>query len=96
MKTVEEIKNILKKHKADLRERYKVKEIGIFGSFVRGDHREGSDLDVLVDFEEPIGLDYVEMADFLESILGEKVDLVSRGAIKPDRWKYIVEDLIYV
>ncbi len=96
MKTLDEIKNILAQHKEELADRYKVKEIGIFGSYVRGEQNKRSDLDILVEFKEPIGLDFVELAELLESILEVKVDLVSKGAVKPNRWKYIKEDLIYV
>jgi predicted nucleotidyltransferase len=56
VKTIEEIKRILKEHKEELRDRFKVKEIGVFGSYVRGEQkRKGSDIDILVEFEEPIG-----------------------------------------
>lgn len=96
MKTVDEIKSILAQHKEELRDRYKVKEIGIFGSCIRGEQREKSDLDILVEFEELIGLEFIELAEFLESILEMKVDLVSKGAVKPNRWRYIEEDLTYV
>ncbi len=96
MKTVDEIKSILAQHKEELRDRYNVKEIGIFGSYIRGEQRAKSDLDILVEFEEPIGLVFIELAEFLESILEVKVDLVSKGAVKPNRWRYIEEDLIYV
>ena len=95
-KTVGEIEAILTQHKEELKERYKVKKIGIFGSYVRGEQNEKSDLDILVDFKESIGLEFIELAEFLETILGMKVDLVSKGAIKPERWKYIENDLIYV
>ena len=96
MKTVDEIKSILAQHKEELRDRYKVKEIGIFGSYIRGEQREKSDLDILVEFEKPIGLEFIELAEFLESLLEVKVDLVSKGAVKPNRWRYIEKDLIYV
>ena len=96
MKTVDEIRDILAQHKEELADRYKVKEIGIFGSYIRGEQKNDSDLDILVEFKEPIGLDFIELAEFLESILEVKVDLVSKGAVKPNRWRYIKEDLIYV
>jgi len=96
MKTLDEIKSVLVQHKEELVDKYKVTEIGIFGSYVRGEQEEKSDLDVLVEFKEPIGLEFVELAEFLESILEIKVDLVSKGAVKPNRWRYIEEDLIYV
>lgn len=96
MKTLDEIKNILTQHKEELVDKYKVKEIGIFGSYIRGEQEGESDVDILVEFKEPIGLEFTELAEFLESILEVKVDLVSKGAVKPNRWKYIKEDLIYV
>ena len=96
MKTLEETKEVIKWHKEELGKRFKVKEIGIFGSYVRGEQKAESDLDVLVEFDGPIGFEFIELAEFLESILGAKVDLVSKGAVKPNRWKYIKEDLIYV
>jgi predicted nucleotidyltransferase len=96
MKNLEEIESILSKHKSGLRERFKVKEIGIFGSYARNEQTEDSDVDILVEFEEPVGLLFVHLADFLEEILQCKVDLVTKEGIKPNRRKYIMEDLIYV
>jgi len=96
MKTIEEIKNILKNYKEELKETYKVKKVGIFGSYVRGDANEVSDVDILVEFEEPVGFEFIHLADFLEEILGIKVDLTTEDAIKPNRLHYIKEDLIYV
>ncbi len=96
MKTLEEIKGIIARHKGNLRQKYKVKEIGIFGSYARGEQKEVSDVDVLVEFEEPVGFGFIHLADFLENVLGIKVDLTTRDAIKPNRWNYIKDDLIYV
>ena len=89
---------MLAEHKEELRKKYKVREIGIFGSVVRGEQREISDVDILVDFEKPIGWDVVDLADYLEAILGVKVDLVLKGGVirKPALWNYIKEDLRYV
>ena len=55
MKTFEEIKEVLQSHKSELREQYGLKEIGIFGSYVRGEQKEESDLDLLVELEKPVG-----------------------------------------
>ena len=96
MKTLDEIKSVLAQYKKELADRYKVSRIGIFGSYIRGEQGEKSDLDILVEFREPIGLEFIELAEFLENILGVKVDLVSKGAVKPNRWRYIEKDLIYV
>jgi len=96
MKTLDETRSVLAQYKEELADRYKVSQIGIFGSYIRGEQGEKSDLDILVEFREPIGLEFIELAEFLESILGVKVDLVSKGAVKPNRWRYIEKDLIYV
>jgi hypothetical protein len=96
MKTIEEIKQILSEHRGDFRKKYNVKEIGIFGSYSRNEQKEVSDVDILVEFEEPIGLAFVDLAEYLENLLSIKVDLVPRGAIKPRMWEYVKEDLVYV
>ena len=96
MKTFEEIKRIIEKDRKELEKKYKVKDIALFGSYVRGDQNEKSDLDILVEFREPVGFLFIHLADFLEEQLGVEVDLVTRDAIKSNRWKYIKEDLIYV
>ena len=96
MKKLEEIKNIINQHKAKLEEKYKVKEIAIFGSYTRGDQDENSDIDILVDFREPVGFLFIHLADYLEEILELKVDLLTPDAIKPNRKKSIMEDLVYV
>ena len=96
MKTLEQFKEILALQKLELMRKYHLKKLGIFGSYVRGDETQTSDLDVMVDFESPIGLDFVTLAEELELLLGVKVDLVSVNAIKPRMMKSIKEELIYV
>jgi len=96
MKSLEDIKRILTEHKEELGRRYKVKRIAIFGSYVRGEQGEESDADIVVEFEEPVGFEFIHLGDFLEELLGVKVDLMTLDAIKPNRWKYIKEDLVYV
>jgi predicted nucleotidyltransferase len=95
-RTIEEIKQILNQHKNEIEERFKVKNIAIFGSYARGEQREDSDIDILVEFKEPVGFLFFHFADFLEEILGIKVDLITYDAIKPERRKYILRNLIYV
>lgn len=68
----------------------------MFGSYARGDQGEGSDIDILVEFKEPVGILFIHLADFLEEILESGVDLVTPDAIKPNRRKYIMEDVSYV
>jgi hypothetical protein len=98
MKTLEEVKKIIEEQKPFLRERYFVKEIGIFGSFVRGEYGGKSDIDILIDFEKPIGWEVVDLHEYLEEILKMKVDLVLKDAVlrKPLLWESIEEDLINV
>ncbi len=78
VKSLEEIKRILHEHKQVLANKFHVKEINLFGSYVRGEETPGSDIDILVEFEKPIGLEIVDLKDYLEQILGVKVDVVSK------------------
>ena len=97
MKNFEEIKSILNEHKKELEEKYGVKEIGIFGSFVRGEVRGGSDIDILVEFERPIGLfKFLELEEYLSALLGVKVDLVSKKALKPHIGEHILKEVVMV
>ncbi|MFZ3073479.1 MAG: nucleotidyltransferase family protein [Thermodesulfobacteriota bacterium] len=96
MRSLEELRETIKQHKPELEQKYKVKNIAIFGSYARGEETEESDVDILVEFDEPVGLLFVHLADYLEEILGVKVDLLTPDAIKPNRKKYIMEDLTYV
>lgn len=97
MKTLEEIKEILTAHKKELRERFRVKEIGVFGSYVREEHRKKSDVDVLVEFHETIDLFmFVELRDYLSEILGVKVDLIMKDALKPRLKERILSEAIYL
>jgi len=97
MKKLDEVKAILARHKAELREKYKVKAMSIFGSVVRNEASEESDIDILVEFEAPIGFfKFLELEEHLEKLLGMKVDLVSKKALKPRIGKRIIEEAIPV
>ncbi|HJH27289.1 MAG TPA: nucleotidyltransferase [Methanophagales archaeon] len=97
MNTIEGIKEILARHKDELRESFKLKEIGVFGSYVRGQQKEKSDVDILVEFEEVPGLfKLIELEDYLEEILRVKVDLVMKSALKPVIGKYILREVVYL
>jgi predicted nucleotidyltransferase len=94
---LERIISILKEHKAELKEKYGVKEIGIFGSYVRGEYKEKSDLDILVEFEEDakIGLlKFVNLENYLSDLIGFKVDLVEKSALKTRIGKNILREVI--
>ena len=96
MKTREEILSILQERKPDLAKRFGLKRLALFGSFARGDNKEGSDVDILVEVPPTIGLEFVDLAEEIETILGIPTDVVSRRAIKPRHWNVIQEDLIDV
>jgi len=96
-KKIDRIIMKLRENKPVLEEKYKVKTLGVFGSYVRGEQQEGSDLDILVEFQEPVGLfKFMELEEFLGKNTGVKVDLVSRKALKPRIGKYILEEVINV
>ena len=97
MQDIERIKRVLLQHKAELRKKFKVKTLGVFGSYVRGEQKRGSDVDVLVEFEEPVGLfEFMRLEFYLSDLLGVKVDLVSKKALKPYIGKHIEEEVVYV
>ena len=94
---IKKIKEELKKLKPFLRERFKVKEIGIFGSYVRKENKKRSDLDVLVKFfEAPSFFEFLELEEFLSKKLKVKIDLVMKDALKPTIGKYILKEVVYV
>jgi predicted nucleotidyltransferase len=98
MKTLSEIKEILRKHKKELKEKYKVKSIAIFGSYARGEQKETSDIDILIDYYEPISLlKLIELENYLSDLLGVKVDLITKNSIhNPYVKKSIEGGLIYI
>jgi uncharacterized protein len=97
MQDVEDIKRTLVTHKAELSCRFKVKTIGVFGSYVRGEQKRSSDVDVLVEFEEPVGLfKFMKLEYYLSDLLDVKVDLVSKKALKPHIGERILEEVIMI
>ena len=96
MKTLQEITNTLGTHKDRLFHDYPLKSMAIFGSYARREHNDSSDLDILVEFSDKIGVRFVDLADDLENIIGFKVDLVSKNGIKEKYLNSIATDLIYV
>ncbi len=100
MLTKEKVINTLRREFPYLRDNYRVKRIALFGSFVRGIQREDSDIDILVEFDKPIGLKFVELAEYIENLLGRKVDILTSRGIEGIRVKKVVRDieesLVYV
>lgn len=97
MKTLQEIKQTLAEHKRQLAQDYYVKNIGIFGSYVSGRSSEESDIDILVEFEKPVGfVKFIRLENYLSDLLGIKVDLVTRKALKPRIGQKILGELVSV
>ncbi len=94
MNAKEQILCTLHEQRDLLGRRYPIRRLALFGSWARGDAREDSDVDVLVDVDPSIGIGFVDLAEELERALGRRVDLVSRRAIKPAYWKRIEPELI--
>ena len=78
-----------------MRSRFKVKSIGVFGSYVRGEAKEQSDIDIMVELYEPIGWDFVELKEYLETILEKPVDLVTDKALKPMIRDDIIKEIVH-
>ena len=97
MKTFEEIKELLLKHKEEFRKQYGLKEIGIFGSYIRGEQNEGSDVDILIELEKPISfVRFMKLENALSELLGVRVELVTKKALKPHIDKRILHEVQYV
>jgi predicted nucleotidyltransferase len=97
MKTLSEISETLKDNKVFLRENYRVKNIGIFGSYLRGEDNKGSDLDILVDFEAPVTLiEFISLENYLSDLLGVSVDLVMKSALRPRIGENILREVVFV
>ncbi|MBI4826144.1 MAG: nucleotidyltransferase family protein [Nitrospirae bacterium] len=99
MKNIDEAKAVLKEHKNEVIQKYRVSEIGIFGSFVRGEQKKRSDIDILVEFDEeniPSLLKLIEMERFLQRLLRKNVDVVMKSGIRPELKDLILKEVVYV
>ena len=96
MTTLVQIKNVLASNKDRLFKEYHVANMAVFGSFARNEQREDSDVDILVEFAAPVGMEFIDLADDLEEILNRKVDLVSKNGVKPKYLAVIQKQLSYV
>lgn len=96
MITLSLAKKVLRKNKSYLQQKYFIDEIGIFGSYTRGEQNSKSDIDLLVSFRKPIGLEFVDLSEELEELLSHKVDLVSKGALKKRMFEFIKQEIVYV
>lgn len=91
----EKILKVLRDNKEQLKSKYPIQSIGLFGSYARNENNSNSDIDIIIKFNDTIGIEFIDLADEIESILQNRVDLVSANGIKE---KYILEikkDIIY-
>lgn len=92
MKIVE----MLESREEELKKKYHVRKIGVFGSFARSEQTGASDIDILVEFSEPLDLfEFIGLQQYLEEALGRKVDLVTVKALKPQLRERILSEVIY-
>jgi len=99
VRNFDEARAILQEHKAEVVLKYRVSEIGIFGSFVRGEQKKRSDIDILVEFaprDTPGLLKLIEMEIYLEKLLRKKVDVVIKSGIRRELRKGILKEVVYI
>jgi uncharacterized protein len=96
MEQLTEIKQILAQLKPELSRRFHVQSLGLFGSVVRDDFSPSSDIDIIVDFNRPVGIEFIDLAQYIEERLQKKIDLVSRGGVKDKYFKSIEQEIVYV
>ena len=95
VKGLEEVVAVLRGHMPILRRRYRVRSLGVFGSYVRGEQGRRSDLDLLVEFDDPPGLlEFIGFENELSDLLGVKVDLVPKRSLREELREIILQEAI--
>jgi predicted nucleotidyltransferase len=85
----------LRSHEREIKERFAIRRIGLFGSFVRGEEKETSDVDILVEFEKPTFRNFMNLAFFLEDLFGRKVDLLTPEGISHRIRPYVEREVVW-
>jgi len=94
--SLEEIREIIDQHRSELKTQFHVDRIGVFGSYVRGTQKKGSDIDFLVTFDEAIRLfDRVDLNIYLKELTGRKVDVIPHDNLRPVLREYVLKDSVY-
>lgn len=96
MEQLLKIRQVLQQLKPELSRRFHVRSLGLFGSVLRDDFSPTSDVDIIVDFDQPVGVEFIDLADYIEQHLQKKVDLVSRRGVKDKYFKAIEQEIVYV
>ena len=92
---LQSILQILHLHQPELQKKYPIGRLGVFGSYARGEAIEQSDIDIAVEITGPMGLNFVAMANEIETLLGKKTDVVPLRSIKPQYQQFVQKDLVY-
>jgi uncharacterized protein len=93
--TLDEVLRTLRVHLPELRERYGVRTLGVFGSYVRGEQKPRSDLDLLVEFDQaPTLPEFIDLEHYLQGLLGVRVDLVTRRVLKGEIGRRILREVL--
>ncbi len=97
VKNISDIRSLLSLHGDELRREYPIKSLRIFGSYARGEQKKTSDIDILVEFSRPVGLlKFLKLENELASLLGHRVDLVTKKALKPRIGKNILKEAVNI
>lgn len=87
--------DILKSHEREMKKRFGVKRIGLFGSFAKGEQKDTSDVDILVEFEEPTFDNFMNLAFFLEDLFSRRVELVTPDSLSPYIAPYVEKEVVW-
>ena len=97
MTSLDAVKRCLTDQKSLLKNKYHISKVGIFGSYVRGEQRNESDVDILIDYDEaPSLISLIEMENMLSDLLGMKVDIVTSKGLKPQIRQHILDEVVYL
>ena len=95
MTPLESLEETLRRHKPELERRFGVTRIGVFGSYARQEEDDDSDVDILVELSEPLGWVFVDLQDYLEAVLGRRVDLVTTKALRDELSATVMEEVVF-
>ncbi|WP_456365825.1 nucleotidyltransferase family protein [Thermococcus sp.] len=97
VRTLKEIRGILQEHMDELKSKYGVRTIEIFGSYARGEQGKDSDLDLLVEFEKPVGLLTISMLQvYLSDLLGIEVDVIPEDSLRRELWESVRREAVKI
>jgi predicted nucleotidyltransferase len=85
----------LRSHEPEIKKRFSVRRIGVFGSFARGEGKDTSDVDILVEFENPTFDNFMNLAFFLEDLFQRRVDLVTPNSLSPYIGPYVKQEVVW-